>query len=180
MNLNSFQIRKISSTFYALTGVWIECININRPGWASTDKLSTISQWEDWSYHAQSRREAPPGNELSACVLIRWVFFSPLKRYLRLQPALVPSSAVSQYLTPVHQATLCLWAPPGLPWKHPDRPPSYKSLRKLLWFWKQSSLPHALTGRHHLMTCLPRAQRCVVTSRTVLLLSPARHKHWFF
>lgn len=77
MNLNRFQIRKICN-LYALTGVWMECININRSGRASADKLSKISQWEDWNCSVWGRHEAPTWKwTVSMCVN---TFF--LKRYL--------------------------------------------------------------------------------------------------
>lgn len=141
MNLNSFQIRKIS-TLYALTGVRIECININRPGWASADKLSTISQREDWSYRARGAG-VRPHLEMNCQHVGKYVFF--LKWYLMLGPALVPSSTVSWYLTPAHQAALRSGSP-GPPWKESDRPPSFMSLRMLFWLWKQSRLPPCSSG----------------------------------
>lgn len=177
MNLNSFQIRTIS-TLYALTGVWIECININRPAWASADKLSTISQREDWSYRARSRREAPPGNELSACGQI--CFFPEVIFNARACPGaqqhceLVFNSSSSSRVSS---------GAPGPPWKESDRPPSYKSLRMLFWLWKQSRFHHPpmlFWGAIILWLAGYWAQFCLVTSETVILFSLARHGHWFF
>lgn len=148
MNLNSFQIRKIS-TLYALTGVWIECININRPGWASADKLSTISQREDWSYRARSRHEAPPGNELSACGQI--CFFPEVIFNARSCPGaqqhceLVFNSSSSSSITlgstrstleRIRQTTLIR-----------------ESQNAILTLETVQVPPHALLGCHHLMTC---------------------------
>jgi hypothetical protein len=106
MNLNSFQIRKICN-IYALTGVWIECININRSGWASADKLSKISQWEDWSCGAQTKREAPTWKwTVSMCVN---TFFP--KWYLILGATLESSSTMHPYLTLAHYVTLWICTP---------------------------------------------------------------------
>lgn len=175
MNLNSFQIRKIS-TLYALTAVWIECININRPGWASADKLSTISQREDWSYRARSRHEAPPGNELSACGQI--CFFPEVIFNARSCPGaqqhceLVFNSSSSSSITlgstrstleRIRQTTLIQESQNAiLTLETVQGPP-------LVLFW----------GAIILWLAGYWVQLCLVTSKTVILFSLARHGHWF-
>lgn len=108
MNLNSFQIRKICN-LYALTGMCMECININRSGKDSEDKLSKISQWEDWSRSAQSCWEAPTWKwTVSMCVN---TFF--LKQYLTFWAALAHRNALHGYLTP---APYLIWWTCTLGW----------------------------------------------------------------
>lgn len=110
MNLNSFQIRNICN-LYALTGVWMECININRSGRASADKLSKISQQEDWGCNVQSRHEALTWKwTVSMCVN---TFF--LKGYLTLGAALTPSNTMHGYLTPVHYSRIWTCRPGSSP-----------------------------------------------------------------
>lgn len=110
MNLNSFQIRKICN-LYALTGVWMECININRSGRGPADNLSKISQQEDWSCRVRNRREAPTWKwTVSVCVN---TFF--LKGYLTLNAALSPCNTRHWYLTSVHYSKLWTCRPGSSP-----------------------------------------------------------------